>query len=108
MTDAELLKMLEINLEIVTDFMDADSVSDLEAELTLYLESAKRFISLEGIKLNQDDFGDCQLIIMYSAWLYEIRRGPATVGYGAAFPQPMPRMLRWNLNNRLYSQKVEE
>jgi hypothetical protein len=35
---------------------------------------------------------------MYASWLYDKRRAPENT---------MPRMLRWNLNNRLMSQKMQ-
>lgn len=106
MNDAELLKMLEYNLELITEYMDGDALEQKEEELLLYLNSAKKFITTEGITLDLEEFDDCQLVVMYAAWLYEKRKAVAT-GYNNAIG-PMPRMLRWNMNNRLFHQKVGE
>lgn len=97
MNTAELLVMLEAQLDIITDYMDADAKAAKEAELTQYINAAQSFIAREGIALNLADIGDCMLIVMYAAWLYRRRLDPAS---------QMPRMLRWNLNNRLFSQKA--
>lgn len=104
MTDAELLNMLKVNLELITEYMDSESKQALDATLTVYLNSAQKFIATEGITLNLDDVGDCQLVIMYASWLYEKRKN-VTSGYSNT--GAMPRMLRWNLNNRLFSEKVK-
>ena len=101
MTDSDLLVMLKANLEIITDYMDTEAKAAKDAELTVYINAAKEYITREGITLSLDDIGDCQLIIMYAAWLYEKRK--VNVGYGNEVQ--MPRMLRWNLNNRLFQEK---
>lgn len=98
MTDCDLLTMLEYNLEIIADYMDQESRIQKETELLFYINSAKEFIRREGITLT-DSVGDAQLIVMYSAWLYERRKAPES-------NQGMPRMLRWNLNNRLFEEKI--
>lgn len=98
MTDAELLVMLKADLEIITDYMDETAREAKDAELEQYLAAARRFIATEGITLDLSDLGDCQLTIMYAAWLYRKRKDD-----GAG----MPRMLSWNLNNRLFREKVE-
>lgn len=106
MTDAELLTMLEYNLELIMDYMDADSKAAKEAELTQYINSAKAFITTEGVTLDMTKVEDCQLIIMYASWMYEKRKGQSS--YNSQYNGGMPRMLRWALNNRLFSQKVGE
>lgn len=93
-----LLTMLKANLEIITDYMDADAASMKDLELTGYIGAAIEFITREGITL-ADTIGDATLITMYAGWLYERRK--AGDGYGA-----MPRMLRYNLNNRLFTEHV--
>ena len=98
MNDAELLTMLKNDLEIVTDFMDDEAKAAKNAELSGYLSSAREFITREGIDLT-DSFGDSMLLVMYASWLYSRRR--AETSYAV-----MPRMLRWNLNNRLYEQNT--
>ena len=106
MTDAELLKLLEYNLELITEYMDDEALEAKETELTSYINSAKEFITREGITLNLDSDGDVRLVIMYASWLYEKRRADSN-GYNNG-NNPMPRMLRWNLNNRIFSEKVGE
>ena len=96
MNDAELLTMLKNDLEIVTDFMDQEAKAAKDAELSGYLSSAREFITREGIDLTES-FGDSMLLVMYASWLYSRRR--AETSYAV-----MPRMLRWNLNNRLFEQ----
>ena len=98
MTDAELLTMLKNDLEIVTDFMDNEAKAAKDAELSGYLSSAREYITREGIDLTES-FGDSMLLVMYASWLYSRRR--AETSYAV-----MPRMLRWNLNNRLYEQNT--
>lgn len=105
MTQATLVVMLQNNLEIITDYMDADAKAAKEAELLTYIQAAESYIKREGITLDiaadgsVDAVGDAMLVVMYAGWLYDRRKDPTAV---------MPRMLRWNLNNRLISQKAAE
>lgn len=85
----ELLEMLKVDLGITTTAYDD--------RLTMYLENAKTEITREGISLNMSAVGDMQLVVMYAAWTWRKR----ATGDG------MPRMLRYALNNRLFSQKVQ-
>lgn len=91
MTQADLLVLLKANLNILY------SDSTLTLQLTQMLAAAQNFIQREGIVL-QEPFSteDGQLIVMYAEYLYRKR----------ATNEPMPRMLRWTLNNRLMSQKA--
>lgn len=90
MTEADLLKLLKLNLSMITTVYD-----DYLAHLLL---SSRELISREGISL-QDTPEDNELIVMYAAYLYRKR---------AEDNPPMPRMLRWALNNRLFSEKVSQ
>lgn len=65
------------------------------AYLNQAIMSAKDMIRREGIVLN-DSAEDAQLVEMYSAYL--VRKRATNDG--------MPRMLRFALNNRLFSQKA--
>lgn len=65
------------------------------AYLKQAIMSAKEMIQREGIVLN-DSVEDTQLVEMYSAYL--VRKRATNDG--------MPRMLRFALNNRLFSQKA--
>lgn len=91
MTDAEILSLLQVDL---------GEMFPSEARKT-YLQqcisSARQFIVREGITL-ADTLEDAQLVEMYAAYLVRKR----------ATTEPMPRMLRWTLNNRLFSQKVND
>ena len=88
MTDADILSMLKIDLGISGEAYDA--------RLGPYILSAKRNIGIEGITLDADSVPDCNLVIQYAAWLWRKRIN----GEG------MPRMLRWELNQRLFSEKL--
>lgn len=86
MTDTEIMIPLKTDLQISTAAQDA--------YLGQLIALARRNIEIEGITLN-NDVSDGMLIEMYAAHLYRTRRNPA----------PMPRMLRWALNNRLLHEK---
>lgn len=90
MTDTEMLSMLKVDLGISGDGYDD--------RLGHYIESAKKNIGIEGITLDADDIPDCNLVIQYAAWLWRKRIN----GEG------MPRMLRWELNQRLFHEKMHE
>lgn len=87
MSEQDILKILKIDLQI--------SVSALDEYLLFLITSAKKFILKEGIALtNSQD--DALLVEMYAAYLYRKRKEQQN---------KMPRMLRWALNNRLFSEK---
>jgi len=90
MTDETILTMLKANLQIIA----GNTLQD--AYLQNLIETAKQMITREGITL-ADTVEDGQLVVMYAAYLYRKRADDAPV---------MPRMLRYALNNRLFSQKV--
>lgn len=81
------LEILKINLQISTDKLDS--------YLSGLISAAREYITTEGITL-KDTQGDNNLVVMYAAYLYRKRREDG----------PMPRSLRWALNNRLFSQKA--
>lgn len=88
MTDAEILVMLKVDLQV--------SSTALDAYLLQMISSAREYIATEGITLT-DTPGDAQIVEMYAAYLYRRRREENA---------QMPRMLRWAMNNRLFSQKA--
>lgn len=90
MTEADVLKILKIDLQISTSAMDE--------HLAALVQSAKSFIGAEGVTL-QNTVDDWMLVEMYAAYLYRRRREENAA---------MPRMLRWALNNRLLSEKAGE
>ena len=84
-----LLTALKGDLGISTDAYDA--------RLTEYLKSAVQLITKEGITLDMQSYDDSTLVVMYAAWLW--RRRDSMDG--------MPRMIRYLMNNRLFSEKVK-
>lgn len=88
--DATLLKLLKMDLGLVTKSKDEF--------LVLLLGGAKAEIKREGITL-RDSVDDANLIVMYAAYLFR-KRAKDTDAAG------MPRMLRYALNNRLFSEKL--
>lgn len=89
MSTAELLlPSLKIDLGISTDAYDE--------RLGHYIINAQQQIEREGITLTNSE-SDNQLIIMYAAWTWRRRDS----GEG------MPRMLRYALNNRVFSEKMQ-
>ena len=88
MTCAEvLLPSLKVDLGITTEAYDN--------RLMQYLYNAQKEIAREGAEIG-DSIDDDQLVIMYAAWTWRKRES----GEG------MPRMLRYALNNRVFSQKM--
>ena len=91
MRDIELMAFLKSNLDLIS--VD----SGKQGYLGQCLASARTFIEREGIPLSEDvSIEDGQLIVMYAAYLYRKR----------ATDEPMPRMLRYALNNRLFALKA--
>lgn len=87
MTEDERMVLLKADLELLSNVKDA--------YLKHLLAVAAERITAEGIALIES-VGDENLLIMYAAYLYRKRAAEITT---------MPRMLRWELNNRLMSQK---
>lgn len=102
-----LLTMLKASLEIITDYMDADDVASKNQELTTYIYAAIADIEREGVKLDLDAYDDQLLVTMYATWLYDKRKTTGSK-YTSYYIQNMTRMLRWNLSNRLFQQKIRE
>lgn len=89
METERILTMLKSDLGEL--FPDEDRV----AYLTQIINAAMAMIQREGITL-ENSAEDEQLVEMYAAYL--VRKRASNEG--------MPRMLRWALNNRLFSQKA--
>lgn len=88
MNESTMLDMLKIDLGITTTAYDE--------RLSQYLTSARDAITKEGITLDDSVISDGNLVVMYAAWMW--RKRDTNEG--------MPRMLRWQLNNRLFGEKV--
>ena len=106
MSNDVILTMLKQGLEIITDYMDAESKAAKDLELMQYVQTAEVYIEREGIVL-EDVVDDQMLVSMYAMWLYDKRKTTGSK-YTSYYIQNMPRMLRYNLNNRLFSQKVRD
>ena len=83
-----LLASLKVDLGITTTRYDE--------RLRQYLMSAISFIEEEGAELDSASIKDQQLVVMYAAWMWRKRDS----GEG------MPRMLRYALNNKVFSGKM--
>ena len=90
MTDTDILRALKTDLGLTTQAYDE--------RLGQYIVSARKNISIEGIHLDADDIHDCNLVIQYAAWLWRKR----------IYGDGMPRMLRWELNQRLIHERLSE
>lgn len=82
-----MLQMLKIDLGITGTAYDD--------RLLQILTAAAQMITREGVTLS-DSVEDQQLQVAYAAWLWRRRDSGAE----------MPRMLRWMLNNRIFSEKA--
>ena len=87
MGEQAILTALKVDLQISTSAMDT--------YLGQLITAAQSYISQEGITLTES-VDDGMLVEMYASYLYRKRREQNV---------SMPRMLRWNLNNRLMAQK---
>lgn len=83
-----ILSALKVDLGLTASVYDE--------RLNMIIKAAVQSIEEEGINL-KDDAKDQNLIVMYAGWLWRKRES----GEG------MPRMIRFALNNRLFSQRTE-
>lgn len=88
MKEAEKLLILKRDLQLRT--------SSNDEYLSFLLSGAKKLIEQEGITLNDEDINCDMVQIQYAAYLFRRRGGEET---------SMPRFLRYELNNLLFSQK---
>lgn len=86
----ELLASLKVDLGITTTAYDQ--------RLTAYLQRANEEIEREGVTLLPSSLSDQNLVINYAAWMWRKR----DTGEG------IPRMIRWQINNRLFGKAQEE
>lgn len=94
MTTAERLGILKANLQLTTTAND-----DL---LVFMLGQADNLIQREGVMPDDStEYNAC--MIDYAAYLFRKRAANTANGETA-----MPRFLRWELNNLLFSQKIAE
>lgn len=76
--------------------------TDQQTYLTALLTTAASAITREGISLADGNLEHNVLVAMYAAWLYRKRAADGNTSFAVG----MPRMLRWQLNNLLASQKM--
>lgn len=97
MTAQERLTILKSNLQLLT--------SSNDTFLRYLLEAGEAAIQREGIVDDRSaDYSAC--VIDYAAYLFR-KRAASTAG-GKDGETAMPRFLRWQLNNLLFSQKAAE
>lgn len=89
MTEQEILVLVKQNLSIMHTAQDEYLVS--------LITTSESSIKEEGITLDLGDAKDVNLVVMYTAYLFRKRAEDNPV---------MPRMLRYALNNRLFSEKA--
>ena len=93
MTDLDLLTMLKVDLGFTSN-----GQTRIDTRLAQLLKSAEAEIIREGeTSLDKTQIDDAQLIVMYAAWLW--RRRDTQDG--------MPRMVRYQLNNRVFYDKMK-
>lgn len=88
MTKEERLTLLKNDLQMLT--------SSNDTLLSSLLNASAEYIQKEGITLVENDIGIDMVIVQYAAYLFRKRASEETA---------MPRFLRYNLNNILFSQK---
>lgn len=91
MDDTTIKEIIRIDLGVSVDTPDYDLLIDT------MIKRAKRAIEEEGITI-QDNDEDGALVEQYAAWMLRKRKENA----------PFPRMLRFQLNNRLLSEKMKK
>lgn len=80
--------------------MDLQQLNNVNDELLkTMLSQAEAAIRREGITLTEDDVESDMAVIQYAAYLFRRRAGTDTA---------MPRFLRLQLNNMLFSQKAQK
>ena len=90
MDNDTMLTAVKVDLGITTTAYDV--------RLGQYLDAARSAIEREGIVIDNYSVDDGNMIVMYAAHLWRKR----DTGEG------MPKMLRRMMNNRLFSQKLQE
>lgn len=88
MTEAERLAALKVDLGITATAYDE--------RLKQYLSVAAENITNEGVALDYSRYDHNQIVIMYAAWMWRKRESG----------QGMPRMVRYQLNNLIFRDKM--
>ena len=88
MNDAAILTSVKTDLGIMSNVYDT--------RLTEYIKGAEAAIKREGIALT-DNVEDRDLVARYAAWLWKKRDSG----------QGLPKMIRWQLNNKIFGKKED-
>ena len=90
--------VLDENLGLILLKQDLEILHDAKDDyLITLLNAAEENIRREGIILDEREYSSIVAVAQYAAWLYRKRKLDTA---------PMPRMLRYTLNNMLMKQKV--
>lgn len=89
----------ELRLELLKQDIMAKGSTIYDPLLKSLLKTAEEAIRREGIILDADKTEDNQLISCYAAYLWRQRDNPE---------MQMPRNLRYQLNNKLFAQKISQ
>ena len=90
MSDSEILKALKIDLGLTSNAYNE--------RLEQYISSAKKEIEAEGVTLDLNNIDHIQTVTMYAGWQWRKR----DTGEG------MPRMVRYQLNQLIFHQHLED
>lgn len=88
MSTEQILRMVKIDLGLTTTVYDG--------RIAQFIQAAEKEIVREGAVLNPEDIDHANIVAMYAGWMWRRR----DTGEG------MPRMLRYALNNLVFSQKM--
>lgn len=92
MNTEDLLTLTQANLDLLS--LDENRKN----QLSFLIKTAIELIAREGVTLTEPYTSeDANLIVMYASYLYRKR----------ATDEPMPRMLRWALNNRIFGRNAD-
>lgn len=92
LSDSDLLTMLKVDLGFTSS-----GQSRVDTRLAQLLQVAEKEIIREGAEtLDKTQIDDAQLIVMYAAYLWRKRDSQ----------DGMPRMVRYAINNRVFSEKM--
>lgn len=81
---------------LMADLQLLSADDNLRIYLISLIDTAQELIATEGIVLDSTSAAAVQVVAQYAAYLYRHRADENTA---------MPRFLRWELNNMLFSQK---
>lgn len=92
MNTEDLLTLTQANLDLLS------TDENRKNQLSFLIKTAIELIAREGVTLTEPYTSeDANLIVMYASYLYRKR----------ATDEPMPRMLRWALNNRIFGRNAD-